>query len=164
MDTSLKKLRKNLNFSQGDLVKMIGIPLNTLQNWEQGVRKPSNWVLTLIMDRMLQESREKENQINERTGILTLLEITRMVRAIASQYEINKVLLFGSYVKGKAKPRSDIDLYIEASLTGLAYFDFTEKLRQSLNKKIDLFSNLTLDSNSSTYLEIEDTGITIYER
>jgi predicted nucleotidyltransferase len=71
--------------------------------------------------------------------------------------------LFGSYAKGLANPKSDLDLYMVSNLSGLAYFEFAEKLRQELKKKINLFSQLTLETNSSTYLEIEDTGIIIYE-
>lgn len=163
METPLKKLRKNLKYSQAELATMIGIPLNTLQNWEQRARKPSKWVITLLMDRMLLEAREKAKKIDQTNGTLTLLEISRKVHAIASQYPIHKVVLFGSYAKGLAKAKSDLDLYIESTLTGLTYFEFAEKLRQTLKKKIDLFSNLTLDLKSSTYLEIEDTGVTIYE-
>ena len=143
---------------------MIEIPLNTLQNWEQGARKPSKWVLTLFIDRMLQEARQKENIINVTKGILSLLQITRIVHAIASQYQVSKVVLFGSYAKGQANSKSDLDLYMVSNLSGLAYFEFAEKLRQALKKKVDLFSSLTLETNSPTYLEIEDTGIIIYER
>jgi predicted nucleotidyltransferase len=67
-------------------------------------------------------------------------------------------------VKGQANAKSDLDLYMVSNLTGLASFEFAEKLRQALKKKVDLFSQLTLDTNTSTYLEIEDTGIIIYER
>jgi len=143
---------------------MIGIPLNTLQNWEQGARKPSKWVLTLFIDRMLQEARQKENIINVTKGILSLLQITRIVHAIASQYQVSKVVLFGSYAKGQANSKSDLDLYMVSDLSGLAYFEFAEKLRQALKKKVDLFSSLTLETTSPTYLQIEDTGIIIYER
>jgi predicted nucleotidyltransferase len=77
---------------------------------------------------------------------------------------VKKVILFGSYAKGQANPRSDLDLYMVSNLSGLAYLEFAEKLRRALKKKVDLFSQLTLKTNSPTYLEIEDTGIIIYER
>jgi hypothetical protein len=161
---SLKSLRKNLKYSQQDISNLIGIPLNTLQNWEQNVRTPSEWVLNLIMDRILRDAIEDQDIISETKGILSFLKIKRIVSAIATQHLIKKVVLFGSYAKGQANPKSDLDLYMVSNLTGLAYFEFAEKLRQALKKKIDLFSQLTLDPNSPTYLEIEDTGILIYER
>jgi predicted nucleotidyltransferase len=164
MHHSLKNLRKNLKYSQQDISNLIGIPLNTLQNWEQNVRTPSEWVLNLIIDRILRNAIEDQDKFSETKGILSFLTIKRIVTAIASQYAIKKVILFGSYAKGQANPKSDLDLYMFSNLSGLAYFEFAEKLRQALKKKVDLFSSLTLETTSPTYLQIEDTGIIIYER
>jgi predicted nucleotidyltransferase len=164
MNHSLKSLRKNLKYSQQEISKLIGIPLNTLQNWEQNVRKPSEWVLNLMMDRILRDAIENQNVISEKKGILSFLKIKRIITTIASQHDVKKVILFGSYAKGQANPSSDLDLYMVSNLSGLAYFEFAEKLRRALKKKVDLFSQLTLNTNSPTYLEIEDTGIIIYER
>ena len=36
----IKSLRKSLCKSQSEFAKMIGVSLSTLQNWEQGRRKP----------------------------------------------------------------------------------------------------------------------------
>jgi predicted nucleotidyltransferase len=164
MSHSLKSLRKNLKYSQQEISNLIGIPLNTLQNWEQNVRKPSEWVLNLMMDRILRDAVEHHDKISETKGILSFLKIKRIVTGIASQHPIKKVILFGSYAKGQANPKSDLDLYMVSNLSGLAYFEFAEKLRQALKKKVDLFSSLTLKTTSPTYLQIEDTGIIIYER
>ena len=164
MNHSLKSLRKNLKYSQQEISKLIGIPLNTLQNWEQNVRKPSEWVLNLMMDRILRDAIENQNVISETKGILSFLKIKRIITTLASQHDVKKVILFGSYAKGQANPRSDLDLYMVSNLSGLAYLEFAEKLRRALKKKVDLFSQLTLNTNSPTYLEIEDTGIIIYER
>ena len=164
MSQSLKSLRKNLKYSQQEISNLIGIPLNTLQNWEQNVRKPSEWVLNLMMDRILRDAVEHHDKISETKGILSFLKIKRIVAAIASQQPIKKIVLFGSYAKGQANPKSDLDLYMVSNLSGLAYFEFAEKLRQALEKKVDLFSSLTLKTTSPTSLEIEDTGIIIYER
>jgi predicted nucleotidyltransferase len=164
MHHSLKSLRKNLKYSQQEISNLIGIPLNTLQNWEQNVRKPSEWVLNLMMDRILRDAVEHHDKISETKGILSFLKIKRIVASIASQHPIKKIVLFGSYAKGQANSKSDLDLYMVSNLSGLAYFEFADKLRQALKKKVDLFSSLTLETNSPTYLEIEDAGIIIYER
>ncbi len=36
----IKKIRTKVNASQAELAHMIGVSLRTLQNWEQGRRKP----------------------------------------------------------------------------------------------------------------------------
>jgi predicted nucleotidyltransferase len=164
MNHSLKSLRKNLKYSHQEISNLIGIPLNTLQNWEQNIRTPSEWVLNLIMNRILRDAIEDQYKISETKGILSFLKIKRIVTAIATQHPIKKIVLFGSFAKGQTKAKSDPDLYMVSNLSGLAYVEFAEKLLQALKKKVDLFSSLTLETTSPTYLQIEDTGIIIYER
>lgn len=42
------QLRHKLGVSQNEFSKQIGISVNTLKSWEQGVRKPSGAALKLI--------------------------------------------------------------------------------------------------------------------
>jgi len=72
--------------------------------------------------------------------------------------------LFGSYAKGEATGHSDIDLFMESELFGLDYFEFIEALREHLGKKIELLSNKTIEKSSRIDLEIQNTGILIYQR
>lgn len=164
MNNNLKTIRKNLKYSQQDIANLIGIPLNTLQNWEQNVRTPSQWVMNLIMDQLLRDAIEEKTKMSGTKGVLSFFSIQKIVSAVASKHQVKKIVLFGSYAKGLANPKSDLDLYMVSNLSGLPYFEFAEKLRHALKKKVDLFSQLTLETNSPTYLEIEDTGIIIYER
>lgn len=51
--TEVKELRKGLGLSQYDFAEVYGIPLPTLQSWEQGRRTPdtfANMLLGLIKD------------------------------------------------------------------------------------------------------------------
>lgn len=43
-----KRVRKQLGMSQSDFSKFLGVPLNTIQNWEQGVCAPTGAALTLL--------------------------------------------------------------------------------------------------------------------
>ena len=45
---NILELRKKTGFSQGKFSTYIGIPLKTLQNWEQGTRKPPDYLICLI--------------------------------------------------------------------------------------------------------------------
>lgn len=45
---SIKELRKQTGMSQSQFAKRFNIPVGTLAHWEQGVRKPPNYVLTMI--------------------------------------------------------------------------------------------------------------------
>jgi putative transcriptional regulator len=44
----IKMIRKSLNVSQSEFAMMIGISVRTLQNWEQGRRKPEGPAKALL--------------------------------------------------------------------------------------------------------------------
>ena len=44
----IKKIRKRLNKSQSEFALMIGVSTSTLQNWEQGRRKPEGPARALL--------------------------------------------------------------------------------------------------------------------
>ena len=107
----------------------------------------------------------KLNEDNDdESMIIAFSTIKSEVSRIAKDLDIDKVILFGSYVKGDASPLSDIDIYMESNLYGLDYFGFAELLRQVLHKKIELLSNKTVIRDSYIYNEIHKTGVIIYER
>ena len=45
---SVKNIRKRLHVSQSKFAYMIGVNINTLQNWEQGRRRPEGPALVLL--------------------------------------------------------------------------------------------------------------------
>lgn len=45
---TIKKLRTMTGMSQNDFSKYTGIPVRTIQSWEQGWRQPPDYVLNLI--------------------------------------------------------------------------------------------------------------------
>ena len=164
MNQSLKAIRENLGLTQLEISNLIGIPVNTLRNWEQETRTPSEWILNLLIDRILRESNEQHSVVDESTSILSFLTIKKSVAKIAEQYDIKRIYLFGSYVKGQATASSDIDLYMESDLYGLEYFEFAEQLRGNLKKKVEVLSNKTIQEHSKIDEEIKKTGVLIYER
>lgn len=164
MNKSLKKVRENLGLTQEDVAKLTGIPVNTIRNWEQEIRNPSEWALDLLIDRLLRETNESQTKMDESHGILSFFTIKKTVGVVVSSFNIDRVYLFGSYAKGQATEISDIDLYIESDLYGLTYFGFIELLREKLNKKVEVLSNYTINPSSKIDEEIKKTGILIYER
>ena len=164
MNQSLKTVRENLGLTQLEISSLIGIPVNTIRNWEQEARTPSEWALNLLIDRILRESNEQHNVVDEATGILSFLTIKKNISEIAKKYDIERVYLFGSYVKGQATENSDVDLYMESDLYGLEYFEFVEQLRENLKKKVEVLSNKTVQKQSKIDEEIKKTGVLIYER
>ena len=168
MKTTIKTIRENIGLTQEQVSSLTGVPVKTLRNWEQGIRKPSEWTLDLIIDKILRTELEKQLLLNgqgdDEINILSFTTIKKKVSAIAKNHEIDRIYLFGSYIKGNATKTSDIDLYMESDIFGLDYFGLTDELRESLHKKIGLLSNKTVIENSKVYQEIMNTGVIIYER
>lgn len=164
MNQSLKAVRENLKLTQLEISNLIGIPVNTIRNWEQETRTPSEWTLNLLIDRILRESNEQHMFVDESTGILSFLTIKKGVIEIAEKFNIKRIYLFGSYIKGQATQNSDVDLYMESDLYGLEYFEFIEQLREKLKKKVEILSNKTIQEHSKIDEEIKKTGVLIYER
>jgi putative transcriptional regulator len=46
---NIKKVRRSLNVSQNTFSRMIGVSINTLQNWEQGRREPDGPARALLI-------------------------------------------------------------------------------------------------------------------
>ncbi|MEC9484519.1 MAG: nucleotidyltransferase domain-containing protein [Candidatus Izemoplasma sp.] len=164
MSNNIKIIRDNLELTQEQVSLLTGVPVKTLRNWEQEVRKPSEWTIDLVMDRLLRVKLEEYAKIDEFTGVLSYLTIKENISKIAKNYDIEKVYLFGSYVKGQATQNSDVDLYMESDLYGLEYFEFVEQLRGKLKKKVEVLSNKTIQEYSKIDEEINKTGVLIYER
>ena len=79
---------------------------------------------------------------------------------------IQKVSLFGSYVRGDFKDDSDVDVLIEftptAKISLFKYFDIKENIEEHTRKKIDL---LTFESLSKFFRdEVIKEAETIYEK
>jgi predicted nucleotidyltransferase len=168
MSTSIKKIRENIGLTQEQVSLLTGVPVKTLRNWEQEIRKPSEWTLDLIIDKILLSELKRNLELNEEgddeKSILSFSTIKRSVGEVAKDLDIERIYLFGSYVNGDVSTLSDIDLYMESNLFGLEYFGVIERLRCKLHKKIDLLSNRTVIRDSNIYNEIMRTGVIIYER
>ena len=70
--------------------------------------------------------------------------------------------LFGSYAKGRATGKSDVDILVSASVTGIEFFGLVEELRTELHKKVDVLDKNQLKGNLELTEEILKDGIKIY--
>ena len=61
---NIRDLRKQLGDTQSGFAKRYNIPFRTIQNWESGVRKPPEYIRSLL------EERVKADLINRRTAVL----------------------------------------------------------------------------------------------
>ncbi len=91
-------------------------------------------------------------------------DIQTMLAPIFADYGITRAVLFGSFAKGTATDKSDIDLLVESELHGLRFVGFMEAVRQKANRSVDIFDVSHIEKGSRLEREIEATGVTIYEK
>ncbi|HLC51672.1 MAG TPA: nucleotidyltransferase family protein [Candidatus Nanoarchaeia archaeon] len=75
-----------------------------------------------------------------KTKDLTLKQIAKIAVPILKRNGVTKAGIFGSYAKGKAKKRSDIDILVKTK-KNVSLFDFAGikiELEENLHKKVDL--------------------------
>ena len=81
---------------------------------------------------------------------------------VFGRYNVKKAILFGSYAKGTANERRDIDIYIDSGLRGLKFFGLLEDVTNALNMQVDLIDSSQVEAESRVLSEINSTGILIY--
>ncbi|HEZ7990958.1 MAG TPA: nucleotidyltransferase domain-containing protein [Ruminococcus sp.] len=94
----------------------------------------------------------------------TVSQIQDILVPIFREYNIRKAVLFGSYAKGSAKDKSDIDLLVDSGLKGLAFFGLLEDVVNALGKEVDFLDTSQVITDSDIENEIKATGIVIYKK
>jgi hypothetical protein len=92
----------------------------------------------------------------------TVQQIQSLLNPVFSEYRIRKAVLFGSYAKGLAQERSDIDLLVDSGLKGMAFFGLLEDVVTVLGKDVDLLDTTQVIPDSEVDREIAKTGVVIY--
>ena len=105
--------------------------INKLKN----VRNKNKYITELI-----------ENNINP--SILTIKQIRTAIIPVLAKHNIHEIYLFGSYARGEANNKSDVDIYCESGdIKTLIDQGFLEdELESALGKEVDvIFTDTKLD-------------------
>ena len=95
---------------------------------------------------------------------ITTQNIADMFFPIFKAYDINRAILFGSVAKGTSNSQSDIDIFVDSQLKGLRFVGLLEELKNVAERDIDLINSTHIESGSAVDLEIQKTGVVIYEK
>lgn len=96
--------------------------------------------------------------------IYNIEDIKKIVKPIFDEYNVNHVLLFGSYARNEASLVSDIDLCIvDPKIRNIKLFSLKGDLQKALSKDIDIFQISSIEIDSPIYKNIFSEGITIYD-
>ncbi len=163
MDFKIKETRAEYNITQREMSEILEIPLRTIENWESGKRKPSKWVEKLIVDNLKIHPHNEHGIITDKKGYYTVKQIRELLLPLTFEYDINKIILFGSYSKGLEDDGSDIDLVVDGGIKGIDFFGLLEDVTNLFVKQVDLIHFSQIEKDSYTYKEVMK-GMTIYER
>lgn len=155
--TELKERRIQKKLTQREAADRIGVSLRsyiTYENDDEKTHTPKYRFFLSEIDRM--------NVLDEEHGILTIEDIRRICEGVFEQEKVKYCYLFGSYAKGKATEKSDVDLLISTETTGLRFFGLVEHLREQLCKRVDLLDSRQLLNNQPLLDEVLKDGIKIY--
>lgn len=154
---SLKSLRLEKKLTQEETAKILGVSRRTYIKYEQ-----TEFDLESPKYRFILQTMNDFNKIDETHGILSIEEIEDTCSEIFKKYQVEYVVLFGSYAKNKAKETSDIDLLVYTPVKGLKFFGLVEELREALKKKVNVLDENQLENNAALTHEILKDGVRIY--
>lgn len=85
--------------------------------------------------------------------IYSLDDIKRIVQSVALRYNVESIYLFGSYARGEATEKSDLDFLVfggkNFKLSNV--FALAEDLREAFDKPIDVFEIHEINTESKFY-------------
>jgi len=90
--------------------------------------------------------------------VYSINEIKKRFEKVARKYEINEAYLFGSYARGDATKKSDVDFYIRADKMKclLELSGFCIDAEKAMSKKVDVItSEATLRENFKNEMKKE---------
>lgn len=157
MKQSIKELRKAVGLTQADAAAKVQIPLRTYVNYENDPKKEGTIKYQYIVREL-----ERIAFVDETHGILKYDDIVFKCSRVFEEYPVHYCYLFGSYAKGTATERSDVDLLVSTDVSGLKFYGLAERLREALKKNIDLINVEQLSDNIDLLNEIMKEGIRIY--
>jgi uncharacterized protein len=95
---------------------------------------------------------------------MTIDEVKVKATPVLEQYGVKYAAVFGSVARGDDTPDSDVDLLVQlGEPTGMIkYMQLIDSLEQSLNKKVDMVTEQSLDKFIEPYVTPDLK--TIYEK
>ena len=91
------------------------------------------------------------NDLQGDGDILSTEAIRLLLQPVARKYDLDKVYLFGSYARGEATGKSDVDLMIEGG-NHKSMFDFvnlTDAFKQAFGKNVDVVESRAIERDNT---------------
>ena len=153
----LRQKRKELGLTQIQAAKVCGVSRRTYQTYEE----------TRNINATYEELIRKLDDMGIPDGsnyISNVKYIKRVCRCLFSEKypEIQAAYLFGSYARGEATGKSDIDILLVCPPMGMKFYGIAGELEKQLHKTIDLHTHRELTENENFIEQILKYGVKIY--
>lgn len=98
--------------------------------------------------------------------IYKIEEIRARLHPVFDASPVYRAILFGSYAKGCATERSDVDIVIDSrgELLDYNFYGVLEDVTESLDKRVDMFEVSEIQAGSPIFEEIQKQGVVLYDR
>lgn len=153
----LKNKRKKLGLTQIQVAKACGVSRRTYQTYEE----TNN--LNDTYDELIRKLDEM-GALDGSNYISNVKYIKHVCRHLFEEKypEIECAYLFGSYARGEATGKSDIDIMVVCPPMGMKFYGIATELEEQLHKQIDLHTHRQLMKNEKFLEHILKDGIKIY--
>lgn len=171
----VKELRRRTSLSQSKFAKTFNIPVRTLQQWEQNISSPPQYVLDMLEKQVkiycaINES-DKRHFIPKKTRWKICIDnpfknceriypiqqrkVRELIDDISKKKDVNKIMIFGSSTTDACHIGSDVDIYVDSELSeGL--------VTRPHDFEFDLWTPSTVDKR--LLQEIMSKGVTVYDQ
>ena len=156
----LRQKRKELGLTQIQAANVCGVSRRTYQTYEETDNQNSTY------DELLSKLNEM-SILDGSNYIVSVRFIKYIVRKIfKEQYpEIQCAFLYGSYARGEATGKSDIDILVVLDKPMcIKYYGISDTLKNEFHKEVDIQSYEQLIDNPSMLKDILVEGIKIYSK
>jgi len=173
-----KELRAKTGLSQSKFAKLFDIPVRTLQQWEQGISSPPEYVPKMIerllsyygkINKTIPEFNIEDYRLREMKAWKVCIDrpfenceriypiqqrkVRELIDDISSKKYVKKIIIFGSSVTSACHIGSDIDIFAEMSQR-------KNPITQIHDFEYDFWSNYTVDDRLMK--EITSKGVIVY--
>ncbi len=154
----LRQKRKELGLTQAQAAAACHVSRRTYQTYEEN----------RILNETYEELLSKLNEMGVLDGSSYIPNpkfIKKVCREVLSAYpEVECAYLFGSYARGEATGKSDIDILVVCPPMGMRLYEIGPILEERLHKNVDLHTHRQLLSDEAFLAEILKDGVKVYGR
>ncbi len=154
---TLKEKRKELGLTQIQAARLCGVSRRTYQTYEENNSFNSGY----------EELVNKLQEIGILDGSNYVCSINQIKQACKEVFqkeykEVECAYLYGSYARGEADGRSDIDIIVVCPPIGMKFYGIATDLEEKLHKQIDLHTHRQLVKEEKYLKVVLKEGIKIF--